>query len=196
MNPTEQKKKKRKSLIRACGAIGLFGVAIFLCARPFIVSHLMHTSAHLFHNGESAHARAVYRTIIRLDRDNEYAWDWLIYSYANDGQIGEALRAGAEALRINPTSITLPITLGDVYLRAGEYDKAQSFFSYIRQNKDRAREQTYLDSMPAYKTGMRKLATAYEKAGDMRKTREVLEELILTYPDDTQIRGRLAELAA
>ena len=85
---------KLKTVIQWILVLCLLSVAVFLCVRPFLISHYMHESAHMFHHGHFDQARALYRKIILLDKDNEYAWDWLIYSVANEGMIDEALEAG------------------------------------------------------------------------------------------------------
>jgi len=149
----------------------------------------------LFAHGRFNDARILYRKIIWLDKHNEYAWDWLVYTYANEGRIDEALRAGDKALTINPDSISLYITLGDVYLRNGDYTKACTYFTFIRTHKEKAMVCEYLNAMSAYKTGMRKLAVTCEKMGEIENASQVLTELLETYPHDSDARKRLRGLS-
>lgn len=175
--------------------LGFFLFSLFLCARTFLIPHYMRESAHLFGHGEYTAARSFYKKILLLDPHNAYAWDWLVYTYANEGRYHEARAIAQKALQAIPDDISLHITLGDVYMKEARYDEAKEFFSFVRFHKDRAVREKYLYMWPAYKTGMRKLATAHEKSGDIEKARMILEELISVYPDDEVLREQVLRVA-
>jgi tetratricopeptide (TPR) repeat protein len=175
--------------------LGFFLLSIFLCVRTFLIPQYMRESAHLFAHGEYDAARTIYKKILRLDARNAYAWDWSVYSYSNEGRFDEALAIGEEALRAIPNDISLRITLGDVHLRNGQYEKAREYFSFIRTNKERALKAEYLYAWPAYKTGMFKLAVVYEKTGAPDKARQILLELLDVYPHDPLLQEQVLRLA-
>lgn len=194
-NTATAPQKRTSRLVSSVLVLGFFLLSLFLCARTFLIPHYMRESAHLFEHGEYTAARSLYKKILLLDPRNAYAWDWLVYTYANEGRYHEARAIAQKALQAIPDDISVHITVGDVYMKEAKYDEAKEFFSFVRVNKDRALREEYLYMWPAYKTGMRKLATAHEKSGDSEKARMILEELVEVYPDDEVLREQLLQVA-
>ena len=120
--------------------------------------------------GRTAAAIEEYRQVVALDERNALALNGLAYLLAESKQPDEALKYAQQAKEIAPDSPAVDDTLGWTYFQKGMYTLAV----------------THLESATAKEgTAIRKyhLAMAYQKAGDPKRGRQVLEAALKMDPN-------------
>jgi len=120
--------------------------------------------------GKTAAAIEQYRKVVALDDRNAPALNGLAYLLAESKQPDEALKYAQQAKEIAPDSPAVDDTLGWTYFQKGMYTLAV----------------THLESATAKEgTAIRKyhLAMAYQKAGDPKRARQVLEAALKLNPN-------------
>lgn len=120
--------------------------------------------------GKTAAAIEQYRQVVALDERNVLALDSLAYLLAESKQPDEALKYAQQAKEIAPDSPAVDDTLGWTYFQKGMYALAV----------------THLESATAKEgPAVRKyhLAMAYQKAGDPKRARQILEAALKLDPN-------------
>ena len=81
-------------------------------------------------NGFSAAARHALSEVVSMTPDNAVAWNYLAESYRTTGQLEEAVRAGREAVRIEPDSADHNHLLGGLLNRLGRWEEAENHLRF------------------------------------------------------------------
>jgi Flp pilus assembly protein TadD len=100
-------------------------------------------------------ALAEFRTAIRLEPDNEEAYDYLSLAYRLDGRLEEAIEVYEEAAEVNPGKAWPYLGLGDLYMDQGDVEKAATEY------------QQAIALEPYVVYGYERLGQAYEAQGDV-----------------------------
>jgi Tfp pilus assembly protein PilF len=105
--------------------------------------------------GELERAIAEFQTAIRLEPDNDEAYEYLSLAYRLDGRLEEAIEVYEEAAEVNPRSAWPYLGLGDLYMDEGDVEKAATEY------------QRAIALEPYLVYGYERLGWAYEAQGDI-----------------------------
>ncbi len=147
-----------------------------------IASHLSLVNIYMGCNRyESAIPHA--KTALKIDPDNQEANRQLALAYRRAGKSFEELGQLQEMLRANPSSADILLKVGETYLRAEDYRKAEEFFikainAYNPEEENRGRAKLHVGLGRAYAGE----AVQEQDGAKMAKAREEFNKAIHIYP--------------
>jgi tetratricopeptide (TPR) repeat protein len=100
-------------------------------------------------------AIAEFQKAIRLEPDNDEAYEYLSLAYRLDGRLEEAIEVYEEAAEVNPRHAWPYLGLGDIYMDEGDVEKAATAY------------QQAIALEPYLEYGYERLGRAYEAQGDV-----------------------------
>ncbi|MDO9464735.1 MAG: tetratricopeptide repeat protein [bacterium] len=165
-------------------------ISIFLI-KPFMISQLLNRASSYTSYNLYPEAIRQYKKVLIMDKRNNNAWNWLAYSYKNEGYLEEAIQTYKEAIKINPENRVAHFNLGMIFVSKKDYKKAIQCFEQVRISSSKTKIQKAINMASYHKSSLNMLSTCYERLKDFNKAIIVLEELTRYYPNDRIVEEKL-----
>ncbi|MEA5469755.1 tetratricopeptide repeat protein [Spirulina sp. 06S082] len=122
--------------------------------------------------GNYAEAEAIWRQVIRRDRDNFVAYNNLGIALSDQGKVEEAIEASQEAIRLNPNYAFAYNNLGNALRNQGKLEEAiEAYQQALRLN-------------PNYATAYYNLGIALRNQGKLEEAIEAYQQALRLNPND------------
>ena len=133
-------------------------------------------------NNDWLNSENLWNSVLRIDNVNQKALSNLTGYYISKGKAAKVIEMSEKLLKINPDDIGGHINLGVGLAMAGRLEEAESKFLYAISKKP--------DNQPA----LINLAVIYQNTGRYDKAFQIIKDLNKKYPDNEDIKQRLAQL--
>jgi len=133
-------------------------------------------------NNDWLNSENLWNSVLRIDNINQKALSNLTGYYISKGKAAKVIETSEKLLKINPDDIGGHINLGVGLAMAGRLEEAESKFLYAISKKP--------DNQPA----LINLAVIYQNTGRYGKAFQIIKDLNKKYPDNEDIKQRLAQL--
>ena len=133
-------------------------------------------------NNDWLNSENLWNSVLRIDNVNQKALSNLTGYYISKGKAAKVIETSEKLLKINPDDIGGHINLGVGLAMAGRLEEAESKFLYAISKKP--------DNQPA----LINLAVIYQNTGRYGKAFQIIKDLNKKYPDNEDIKQRLAQL--
>ena len=133
-------------------------------------------------NNDWLNSENLWNSVLRIDNINQKALSNLTGYYISKGKAAKVIETSEKLLKINPDDIGGHINLGVGLAMAGRLEEAESKFLYAISKKP--------DNQPA----LINLAVIYQNTGRYGKAFQIIKDLSKKYPDNEDIKQRLAQL--
>ena len=133
-------------------------------------------------NNDWLNSENLWNSVLRIDNVNQKALSNLTGYYISKGKAAKVIEMSEKLLKINPDDIGGHINLGVGLAMAGRLEEAESKFLYAISKKP--------DNQPA----LINLSVIYQNTGHYNKALEIIKNLNKKYPDNEDIKQRLAQL--
>ena len=133
-------------------------------------------------NNDWLNSENLWNSVLRIDNVNQKALSNLTGYYISKGKAAKVIEMSEKLLKINPDDIGGHINLGVGLAMAGRLEEAESKFLYAISKKP--------DNQPA----LINLSVIYKNTGHYNKALEIIKNLNKKYPDNEDIKQRLAQL--
>ncbi|MBI2446917.1 MAG: tetratricopeptide repeat protein [Parcubacteria group bacterium] len=133
-------------------------------------------------NNDWLNSENLWNSVLIIDPVNQKALSNLTGYYISQGKTAKIIETSEKLLKINPDDIGGHINLGVGLAMAGRLEEAESKFLYAISKK------------PDYQPALINLAVIYQNTGRYDKALEIIKNLNKKYPDDEDIKQRLAQL--
>ena len=133
-------------------------------------------------NNDWLNSENLWNSVLRIDNVNQKALSNLTGYYISKGKAAKVIETSEKLLKINPDDIGGHINLGVGLAMAGRLEEAESKFLYAISKKP--------DNQPA----LINLSVIYQNTGHYNKALEIIKNLNKKYPDNEDIKQRLAQL--
>ena len=133
-------------------------------------------------NNDWLNSENLWNSVLRIDPINQKALANLTGYYISQGKSAKIIETSEKLLKIDPDDIGGHINLGVGLAMAGRLEEAESKFLYAISKK------------PDYRPALINLSVIYQNTGHYDKALEIMKNLNKKYPDNEDIRQRLAQL--
>ena len=133
-------------------------------------------------NNDWLNSENLWNSVLRIDNINQKALSNLTGYYISKCKAAKVIEMSEKLLKINPDDIGGHINLGVGLAMAGRLEEAESKFLYAISKKP--------DNQPA----LINLAVIYQNTGRYDKAFQIIKDLNKKYPDNEDIKQRLAQL--
>ena len=133
-------------------------------------------------NNDWLNSENLWNSVLRIDPINQKALANLTGYYISQGKSAKIIETSEKLLKIDPDDIGGHINLGVGLAMAGRLEEAESKFLYAISKKP--------DNQPA----LINLAVIYQNTGRYDKAFQIIKDLNKKYPDNEDIKQRLAQL--
>lgn len=169
----------------------LFICFSFFLFRAFVVRQLISRADAFFSFCMFEDATRQYRKAILLDPKNNYARNWLAYTYDKIGDTEAAISTYKKAIEVDSQNRIALYDLGAIYLRQNKYKTAKEYFlkaSLVPLENNNKEDIFY------HRSSLVMLSNCQEKLQEIEEAIKTNQKILRYYPEDKLARKRIKKL--